>query len=159
MNLALRGCVVLSYDYLNCGERNTGPDARGGHPLGGGNDHGLTSFSFSRRTPTGLEVLDGVRAIDLLTSRPEVDPERIGFTGKSGGSNSTYWVSAVDPRVKLTVPVSSVTTMDYWIRLDRNWDWHQRPPGIRALGDIGLLLALHAPGAAAGHQQPAPHRR
>jgi hypothetical protein len=92
-----------------------------------------------------LEVLDGVRALDLLVSRPEVDPERLGFTGESGGSNSTYWVAAVDPRVKLAVPVSSVTTFDYWIRNDRNWDWHQRPAGIRRIADIGTLLALHAP--------------
>jgi len=47
--------------------------------------------------------------------------------------------------VKLAVPVSSVTTFDYWIRTDRNWDWHQRPPGIRRIADIGTLLALHAP--------------
>src|SRR5262249_40367688 len=66
-------------------------------------------------------------------------------TGESGGSNSTYWIAAIDPRVKLAAPVSSVTTFDYWIRGDINWDWHQRPPGIRRLADIGTLLALHAP--------------
>jgi hypothetical protein len=92
-----------------------------------------------------LEVLDAIRALDVLAARPEVDPERIGFTGESGGSNTTYWIAAVDPRVKLAVPVSSVTTFDYWIRTDRNWDWHQRPPGIRRIADIGTLLALHAP--------------
>ena len=91
-------------------------------------------------------MLDAIRAIDVLAARPEVDGERIGFTGESGGSNSTYWVAALDPRVKLAVPVSSVTTFDYWIRTDCNWDWHQRPPGIRRLADIGTLLALHAPG-------------
>ena len=80
-----------------------------------------------------------------MTARADVDPERIGFTGESGGSNTTYWIAAVDPRVKLAVPVSSVTTFDYWIRGDINWDWHQRPPGIRRVADIGTLLALHAP--------------
>jgi hypothetical protein len=145
VNLVLRGCVVLSYDYIDTGERNTGPDPMHGKPYGGGNHHGIRSFSFSRRTATGLEVLDGIRALDLLVSRSEVDPQRLGFTGESGASNSTYWVSAVDPRVKLAVPVSSVTTFDYWIRYDRNWDWHQRPPGIRRVADIGTLLALHAP--------------
>ncbi|MBI3462542.1 MAG: peptidoglycan DD-metalloendopeptidase family protein [Planctomycetes bacterium] len=145
VNLALRGCVVLSYDYIDCGERNTGPDPFHRKPYGGGNDHGIRSFSFSSRTPTALEVLDGIRAVDVLVNRPEVDPERIGFTGESGGSNSTYWVAALDPRVKVAVPVSSVTTFDYWIRTDGNWDWHQRPPGIRRIADIGTLLALHAP--------------
>lgn len=145
VNLALRGCVVLAYDYTNCGERSTGPDPIGGKHLGGGNDHGISSFSFSRRTATALDVLDAVRALDVLASRPEVDPARLGFTGESGGGNSTYWIAAVDDRVRLAVPVSSVTTFDYWIRNDRNWDWHQRPPGIRRFADIGTLLALHAP--------------
>jgi hypothetical protein len=142
VNLALRGCVVLSYDYHGYGERKTGSDPN--HPTGS-NTHDIRSFSFSRRTATAIEVLDAIRAIDALSARPEVDPERIGFTGESGGSNSTYWIAAVDPRVKLAVPVSSVTTFDYWIRTDCNWDWHQRPPGIRRIADIGTLLALHAP--------------
>ncbi|MBM3792381.1 MAG: hypothetical protein FJW35_18815, partial [Acidobacteria bacterium] len=59
VNLVLRGCVVLSYDYIDTGERNTGADPRHGQVYGGGNDHGIRSFSFSRRTPTGLEALDG----------------------------------------------------------------------------------------------------
>ena len=143
VNLALRGCVVLSYDYYGYGERKTGDHPH--HPTGA-NGHDLRSFSFTRRTATAIEVLDAIRAIDVLAARPEVDGERIGFTGESGGSNSTYWVAALDPRVKLAVPVSSVTTFDYWIRTDCNWDWHQRPPGIRRLADIGTLLALHAPG-------------
>lgn len=145
VNLVRRGCVVLAYDYLDCGERNTGPDPMHGKPYGGGNDHGIASFSFSRRNPTGLEVLDAMRAVDVLAARPDVDPQRLGFTGESGGGNSTYWIAAVDPRVRLAVPVSSVTTFDYWIRTDVNWDWHQRPPGIRRIADIGTLLALHAP--------------
>jgi len=142
VNLALRGCVVLSYDYHGYGERRTGSDPN--HPTGP-NTHDIRSFSYSRRTATAIEVLDAIRAVDVLSARPEVDPERIGFTGESGGSNSTYWVAAVDPRVKLAVPVSSVTTFDYWIRADCNWDWHQRPPGVRRIADIGTLLALHAP--------------
>jgi hypothetical protein len=141
-NLAARGCVVLSYDYFGYGESKSGDDPQ--RPRGG-NGHDLKQFSFSRRNPTTLEVLDAVRAVDLLNARPEVDPDRIGFTGESGGSNSTYWVSAIDPRIKLAVPVSSVTTFDYWIRTDVNWDWHQRPFGIRRYADIGTLLALHAP--------------
>lgn len=142
VNLALRGCVVLAYDYYGYGDRKTGDDPH--HPTGA-NGHDICTFSFSRRSATAPEVLDAIRTLDVLTARPEVDRERIGFTGESGGSNTTYWVSALDPRVKLAVPVCSVTTYDYWIRTDANWDWHQRPPGIRRIADIGTLLALHAP--------------
>jgi hypothetical protein len=137
--------VALAYDYIDTGERNTGEDPLHGKPYGGGNDHSIFSFCLSGRNPTGLEVLDAIRAIDVLESRPEVDPTRLGFTGESGGGNSTYWAAAVDPRIKLAVPVSSVTTFDYWIDRDRNWDWHQRPFGVRKHADIGTLLALHAP--------------
>src|SRR5690349_7721949 len=132
-NLARRGIVAMTYDYIGTGERNTGQDACAGMPYGGGNDHGLRGFSYTSHNPTGLEILDGIRAVDYLYSRPEVDRERLGFTGESGGSNSTYWVSALDERVKLAVPVCSVTTFDYWIRKNRNWDWHQRPAGIRRI--------------------------
>lgn len=147
VNLVRRGLVVLSYDYMNCFERHTGGDGDGESPTagGGGNDHGIRGFSFSDRNPTTLEILDARRALDVLASRPEVDSERLGFTGESGGSNSTYWVGALDDRVKLAVPVCSVTTFDYWIRNDRNWDWHQRPFGARRLADIGVLLGLRAP--------------
>ena len=142
VNLVLRGCVVLAYDYYGYGERKTGDHPH--HPRGA-NAHDLRSFSFTRRSATAIEVLDAIRAVDVLAARPEVDAARIGFTGESGGSNSTYWAAAIDQRVKLSVPVCSVTTFDYWIRTDVNWDWHQRPPGIRRSADIGSLLALHAP--------------
>ena len=147
VNLVRRGCVVLAYDYMNCFERHTGGDGDGHDPVprGGGNDHGITAFSFSERCPTTLEILDARRALDVLAARPEVDADRLGFTGESGGSNSTYWVAALDDRVRLSVPVCSVSTFDYWIDKDRNWDWHQRPPGARRVADIGVLLALHAP--------------
>jgi dienelactone hydrolase len=147
VNLVRRGCVVMAYDYMNCFERHTGGDGDGHDPVpnGGGNDHGISAFSFSVRCPTTLEILDARRALDVLSARPEVDADRLGFTGPSGGSNSTYWVSALDDRIRLSAQVSSVSTFDYWIANDRNWDWHQRPPGARRIVDIGVLLALHAP--------------
>jgi len=147
VNLVKRGYIVLSYDYMNCFERNTGGDGDGHDPVpkGGGNDHGISAFSYSDRCATTLEILDARRALDVLAARAEVDAHRLAFTGESGGSNSTYWVAALDDRVALAVPVCSVSTFDYWIKNDRNWDWHQRPPGARGVADIGVLLALRAP--------------
>ena len=46
-------------------------------------------------------IHDGMRAIDYLVSRPEVDPERIGATGCSGGGTQTTYIAALDPRVKV----------------------------------------------------------
>jgi hypothetical protein len=144
-NLVRRGVIVLVYDYIGMFERNTGENPCAGMTYGGGNDHGLRAFSYTAGNPTGLEILDGIRAIDYLYTRTDVDRKRLGFTGESGGGNSTYWVSALDERVRLSVPVASVTSFDYWIRNNRNWDWHQRPPGMRRVAEISTLLALVAP--------------
>lgn len=145
VNLVRRGLIVMTYDYLMTFERNTGRNPCASMPYGGGNDHGLTGFSYTAGTPTALEIRDGIRAIDYLYTRQDVDRSRVGFTGESGGGNSTYWIAALDDRVRLAAPVCAVTSFDYWIRNNRNWDWHQRPPGIRKIADISTLLALIAP--------------
>ncbi|WP_437222449.1 alpha/beta hydrolase family protein [Planctomicrobium sp. SH661] len=142
-NLVRRGFIVLSYDYFGCFERDRLDAA--GKGLAAAQDHIHSLFSYTRRTPTGIEVLDGIRAVDYLLSRPDVDPTRIAFTGESGGGNSTYWVAALDERVSLAVSVSAGGSYEQWIKNDLNYDWHQRPPGLRAFADIGTLYAMTAP--------------
>ena len=51
-------------------------------------------------------IWDGIRAIDYLVSRKDVDPERIGMTGWSGGGTVTNYVAALDDRVKVAIPCS-----------------------------------------------------
>ena len=142
-NLVQRGFIVISYDYFGCFERaRRNPCGPG---VFGGEDHTNSLFSYTRRTPTGIEVLDGIRAVDYLYSRPDVDRTRIAFTGESGGGNSTYWVSALDDRITLSVPVSSSGAISQWIKIGANYDWHQRPPGVRVLADIATFYAMIAP--------------
>ncbi len=62
-------------------------------------------------TPAGVEAWNGIRGIDYLQSRPEVDGERIGMTGRSGGGAYSWWVAALDERVKAAVPVAGITSM------------------------------------------------
>ncbi len=62
-------------------------------------------------TPAGVECLNGMRGIDYLVSRPDVDPERIGVTGISGGGAATFWIAAADERVKVAVPVSGMADL------------------------------------------------
>ncbi|PYI89457.1 MAG: hypothetical protein DME26_01250, partial [Verrucomicrobia bacterium] len=62
-------------------------------------------------TPAGVECWNGVRGIDYLVSRPDVDPERIGVTGISGGGAATFWVAAADERAKVAVPVSGMADL------------------------------------------------
>jgi hypothetical protein len=62
-------------------------------------------------TPAGVEAWNATRAIDYLCTRPEVDKERIGVTGRSGGGAYSWWVTALDPRVKVAVAVAGITDL------------------------------------------------
>jgi len=62
-------------------------------------------------TPAGVECLNGIRGIDYLISRPDVDPERIVVTGISGGGAATFWIAAADERAKVSVPVSGMADL------------------------------------------------
>jgi len=62
-------------------------------------------------TPAGVECLNGMRGIDYLLSRPDVDPERIAVSGISGGGAATFWIAAADERAKVAVPVSGMADL------------------------------------------------
>ncbi|MGH9720436.1 MAG: acetylxylan esterase [Bryobacteraceae bacterium] len=77
--------------------------------------HGVQSqemFDWYTRgyTPAGVEVWNAMRAIDYLESRPEVDKNKIGMTGRSGGAAMSWFSAAVDPRVKVVAPVMGIST-------------------------------------------------
>ena len=62
-------------------------------------------------TPAGVECLNGIRGIDYLLSREDVDPQRIAVTGISGGGAATFWIAAADERAKVSVPVSGMADL------------------------------------------------
>jgi dienelactone hydrolase len=66
-------------------------------------------------TPAGVECWNGVRGIDYLTGRDEVDPDQISVTGISGGGAATFWIAAADDRVKLAVPVSGMADLTSYV--------------------------------------------
>jgi cephalosporin-C deacetylase-like acetyl esterase len=63
-------------------------------------------------TPAGVEAWNAIRALDYLESRPEVDTQRIGVTGRSGGGAYTWFVSALDDRPACVVPVAGITDLE-----------------------------------------------
>lgn len=113
-NLALKGFVVLTYDPIGQGERQQAYDRRieasllGGsteqHFLAGAKDI-LIGRSFARD-----RIFDGVRALDYLVTRSEVDKNRIGVTGCSGGGTLSTYIAALDPRVKVAAPTCYITS-------------------------------------------------
>jgi len=107
-NLALKGFVALAYDPVGQGERQQAYDARLGRSLIGGSSeqhflNGAQAILLGQSVARYF-IWDGMRAIDYLVSRPEVDPERIGASGCSGGGTQTTYIAALDPRVKANAP-------------------------------------------------------
>jgi len=108
INLALKGFVALAYDPLGQGERLQAYDPRLGRSLAGGatDQHFLAGAqsllvgeSFAR-----YRIWDAKRALDYLLSRPEVEADKIGCTGCSGGGTLTTYISALDSRIKVAAP-------------------------------------------------------
>ena len=66
-------------------------------------------------TSAGVECWNGIRGIDYLVSRPDVDPGRIGVTGRSGGGAATFWIAAADDRVKAASAVSGMADLPSYV--------------------------------------------
>jgi dienelactone hydrolase len=66
-------------------------------------------------TPAAVECWNAVRALDYLETRPEVDSDRIGATGISGGGGATFWISAADDRIKAAAPVSGMGDLGFYV--------------------------------------------
>jgi dienelactone hydrolase len=62
-------------------------------------------------TPAGVEAWNAVRALDYLETRPEVNPTKIGVTGRSGGGAYTWYLAAIDDRPACLVPVAGITDL------------------------------------------------
>ncbi len=107
-NFARKGFAVLAYDPIGQGERQQAYDKRINRSMIGGSTEQhfmaganavLINESFAR-----YRIWDAKRALDYLISRPEVDGDRIGATGCSGGGTVTTYISALDPRIKVSAP-------------------------------------------------------
>lgn len=66
-------------------------------------------------TSAGVECWNGVRGIDYLISRDDVDPQRIGVTGISGGGAAMFWIAAADERVACAVPISGMSDLEAYV--------------------------------------------
>ncbi len=115
MEMARHGYILFTYDPIGQGERQEYWDPVIGQDRPGGS--GTTSHTLIAHqcfvvgdTLTRHFVLDGMRAIDYLLTRPEVDKHRIGSIGGSGGGTLTRFISAVDERVGISIPVVSAAS-------------------------------------------------
>jgi len=111
--MAKHGMAALCYDPIGQGERSQilTDEGKPKH-RGTTTEHfliGVGAILVGRNT-ANYRIWDGMRAIDYLTSREEIDPKRIGFTGCSGGGTLTSYVMALDDRVACAAPACYLTT-------------------------------------------------
>src|SRR5204862_3516185 len=154
INLVKRGFVVLTYDPVGQGERSQFWDlakgksrfnlACGEHAVLG-NPLYLLGTNLAR-----YRIWDGLRGLDYLASLAEVDAERLGCVGNSGGGTLTAYISALDPRVRVAVISCYITTlprrMGNRIERDPDSDPEQDIFGFVGAGiDHAGLLALRVP--------------
>lgn len=111
--MAVHGMAALCFDPIGQGERSQilNDDGKNLHS-GTTTEHfliGVGSTLVGRNTAT-YRVWDAKRSIDYLQSREEIDPDKIGMTGCSGGGTLTSYVMALDHRVHSAAPACYITT-------------------------------------------------
>jgi cephalosporin-C deacetylase-like acetyl esterase len=107
--LARKGYVVLTWDPLGQGERI--------QYLQPGTNHTRFHAASMEHAQAGSPMIlfgdsfalylawDGIRGLDYLLTRPEVDPQRIGCTGQSDGGTMTMFLGALEPRIHAAVAI------------------------------------------------------
>jgi len=144
--LALNGMAALVFDPIDQGERSQDPAAL--PAIWGTSGHtmlGVGSILLGRST-AGFEIWDGMRAIDYLQSRPEIDASRIGCTGNSGGGTQTSYLMALDDRIKAAAPSCYITSLEALLSTIGPQDAEQNVFGQVAFGmDHADCLMMRAP--------------
>ena len=128
INLVKKGFVVLAYDPIGQGERlQYYNEDLGKSKFPTNHEHSypgaqcyIAGYSSSKHF-----IWDGIRGIDVLLSRPEVDPTRLGMNGISGGGNMTAFIGAIDDRILATAPECWITNFNYLLKSEAPQDSEQ----------------------------------
>ena len=150
LNLVRKGFVVFAMDPVGQGERYQYWDSqqqasRVGEPTLEHSYPGAQCF-ITGSSLARYMTWDAMRAIDYLVSRPEVDPSRLGVTGRSGGGTQAAYLGAMDARIKAAAPENYITTFRRLIESRGVQDAEQNfPSGIAGAIDLPDLLIARTP--------------
>ena len=150
INLVEKGFVVFAFDPIGQGERLQYVDPQTGKSKVGGptTEH---SFAGVQTLLTGTSlsdyfIWDGVRAIDYLETRKEVDAKRIGITGRSGGGTQSALIAAFDERIYAAAPECYITSFKRLLQSIGPQDAEQNPYNFIKNGmDHADFLHIRAP--------------
>jgi dienelactone hydrolase len=147
-SLALNGMAALVFDPIDQGERFQLLNAEGTPLLGGTTGHTMANVGamLLGTSVAQVEIWDGMRALDYLVARPEVDPARIGITGNSGGGTQTSYLMALDDRLKVAAPSCYLTGFKALLATIGPQDGEQNIFGQLAFGmDHADYIMMRAP--------------
>jgi len=145
--LARRGFVVLGIDAYCFGERS-GHGPGGPQEKGGDGEMSASKFNlWVGRTLWGMILRDDLMALDYLASRPEVDAARLGVTGISMGATRSWWLMALDERLKTGVAVACLTRYQNLVEHEslRAHGIYYFVPNLLKHFDTEAIIALIAP--------------
>jgi len=149
INLVKKGFVVLAFDPVGQGERLQYYDEKAGKSrFGPTTEHSYPGAQcyISGYSPALYFIWDGIRSVDYLLTRKEVDPERIGMTGRSGGGTQTAYTAALDDRILASAPECFITSMEYILKSIGPQDAEQNLIHMISEGlDHADLLEVRAP--------------
>jgi len=148
LNYVQKGFVVLAFDPIGQGERFQYFDENGETYLGPTKEHsaGGNQVFINGLSPANYFIWDGIRAIDYLETRSEVDMARIGVTGRSGGGTQTAYIMAFDDRVTAAAPECYMTTYDKLLHSNGPQDAEQIIKYFLHEGlDLADLITARAP--------------
>jgi dienelactone hydrolase len=128
MNLARQGYVAFLWDMVGYNDTLQLP-----HIFGSPVEQ-LWGFG-----PFGIQLWNAIRALDFVSSLDDVDPQRIGVSGASGGGTQTFTLAAVDDRVAFDAPVSMVSA------IYAGGDFCENAPGMRVHANNMEIAAMMAP--------------
>jgi dienelactone hydrolase len=140
--------AVLCYDPIGQGERFQRLDAQGKPVIRGTTEHTMAGIGalLIGRQAASYRIWDGLRALDYLASRPEVDPARIGCTGNSGGGTLTAYLMALDDRITVAAPSCYITSLERLFATIGPQDAEQNITGQVAAGlEHADYITLRAP--------------
>jgi dienelactone hydrolase len=146
--LARNGMVALCYDPIGQGERFQLLDSSGKPVIRGTTEHtmaGIGALLIGRQLAS-YRIWDGFRALDYLASRTEVDPNRLGCTGNSGGGTMTAYLMALDDRIKVAAPSCYITSLERLFETIGPQDAEQNITGqVAALMEHADFVTMRAP--------------